>query len=95
MGEIKASMSNLKENFAKETGKLQGQIDAKDKELASLRLTILNPSLDLGKILTEIHDFMEALTKSNIHQVSMLEKQVKDELDIAHRDRNLESGRKN
>lgn len=93
IGEIKASMNTLKENFAKETGRLQGQIDSKDKQLAELRTIALDPTLNLPKMIVEIHGFMEELTKSNLHQVSMLEKQVKDEDAIAHRDRNLESGR--
>lgn len=93
IAEIKATMATLKEQFAKEVGKLQGQIDAKNTELASLRATILDPNLNLGLILHEIRDFMKTLTASNLHQTAILDKQVKDEADIAHRDRNLESGR--
>lgn len=95
MAEIKASMGTLKESFAKETGKLQGQLDAKDKELDSLRATILDPNLNLGKILTEIHGFMEKLTESNVHQVNILEGQIKREIMIDERDKNLTPDRTN
>lgn len=75
MAEIKAATSALKENFAKEIGKLQGQIDAKDKELASLRTTALDPNLNLGTMLKEIHGFMAALTKTSADQTTILQRQ--------------------
>lgn len=80
MAEIKQAMGTMKEGFAKEIGKLQGELKAKDEQIALLQQTVLNRNPELEKLLTEIRDFMENIYKQNQHQTTMLEKgQVRNE----------------
>ncbi len=73
MAEIKSAMNKMKEDFARETGRLQGQITAKDLHITQLQQTILNRNPELEKLLSEIRDFMENIYSQNKHQTTMLE----------------------
>lgn len=72
--DVKQAMSKMKEEFANEIGKLQGQITAKDKHISDLQATILNRNPELENLLREIRDFMENIYNQNMHQTTILEK---------------------
>ncbi len=73
--EIKAAMGRMKEDFANQIGKLQGQLDSKDKQIADLTATVLNRNPELESILREIRDFMKEIREANLHQTLILESQ--------------------
>lgn len=95
MIEVKAIMAKMREELLGKISNLQGQSDSKDKQIADLQQTILNRNPDLEKVLKEIRDFMKEIIAANLHQTKILDKQVKDEADIAERDKNLVHGRTN
>jgi peptidoglycan hydrolase CwlO-like protein len=74
--EIKSAMNRMKEDFANQIGKLQGQLDSKDKQIDGLQKTILNRNPELESILKEIRDFMKKLNDSTNYQTGMLEGQL-------------------
>lgn len=76
IAEIKTAMGRMKEEFANELGKLQGQLTSKDKQIADLQSTILNRNPELEKLLTDIRNFMKEIRDSNTHQTQILEGQV-------------------
>lgn len=90
-----AALKKVVQDNHDEIIRLQEQLKSAMADKKRLEEIVENRNPDLESILKEVRDFMKAITASNLHQTSILDKQVKDEADIAHRDRNLEVGRTN
>lgn len=91
-GEMRKEIANMKEAFAKTTGDLQGQINAKDKQIKELTDTILNRNpdlenliLDTNKTMKDVRILMSSMFEQNKHQTRILEqaKARNDKIDEA------------
>ncbi len=74
VAEIKAAMQKMRQEFANDVGKLQGELKAKDEQIKLLQATILDKNPEMVKLLEEIRNFMENIYTQNQHQTNMLER---------------------
>lgn len=73
MAEIKSAMATMKESFAKDIGKLQGELKAKDEQITLLQQTILDKNPEMVTLLKDIRNFMQKIDNANTHQTQILE----------------------
>jgi len=72
-GKLKSEMANMEKGLIAKLGKLEGQLQEKDKQLQTLSEILANRNPELEKVLAEIRDFMKELNDTNMHQTKILE----------------------
>lgn len=70
---VKTEMVNMEKGLIAKIAKLEGALEEKERQLATMAEILANRNPELEKVLAEIRDFMRNLADANRHQTQILE----------------------